>query len=314
MMRDSRNFRSRIHALIACAALALLAPATAQTPAPEPGLPMWVVRDADSTIYITGTVHILRDDDQWRSPKLDAALESAGELRLEVAEIADADAALQAVIGLLPEYGAYSGEPVTSLLTAEERTRLSELLVEASIPSTATSLIDTHQPWFAIYLLGRDDITGGVHKLVNGVDRVLGRWAIAHGVPVKGMEPIEAQIALSAGLSFEDQFASLRYKLHPSPVQQLVSRRLIDTAFGSWLRGETALTEALVGFMYVASGPNGEGTDALLKNRNEAWAAEIEEMLKGSGTTFIAVGAAHLVGKDSLQQRLKLRGIDSERY
>ena len=49
---------------------------------------MWVVRDADSTIYITGTVHILRDNAEWMSPKLNAALEASSELRLELAEIA----------------------------------------------------------------------------------------------------------------------------------------------------------------------------------------------------------------------------------
>jgi uncharacterized protein YbaP (TraB family) len=37
-------------------------------------------------------------------------------------------------------------------------------------------------------------------------------------------------------------------------------------------------------------------------------------MLEGAGVSFIAVGAAHLVGADSLQQQLKLRGIKSERY
>jgi hypothetical protein len=52
----------------------------------------------------------------------------------------------------------------------------------------------------------------------------------------------------------------------------------------------------------------------LLKDRNEAWSAVIEDMLKGSGSSFIAVGAAHLAGPDSLQTRLKLRGIVAERY
>jgi uncharacterized protein YbaP (TraB family) len=58
----------------------------------------------------------------------------------------------------------------------------------------------------------------------------------------------------------------------------------------------------------------GAGMDALLKNRNENWAGQIETMLRGSGTHFIAVGAGHLVGPDSVQERLKLRGIQATRY
>ena len=92
-----------------------------------------------------------------------------------------------------------------------------------------------------------------------------------------------------------------------------MNERVIDTAFGSWLRGETTMTEAIVAFMRMGSANIG-GTNALLKDRNEAWSAVIEDMLKGSGSSFIAVGAAHLVGPDSLQTRLKLRGIVAERY
>jgi len=54
--------------------------------------------------------------------------------------------------------------------------------------------------------------------------------------------------------------------------------------------------------------------DVMLDNRNENWAGQIEERLKGSGTSFIAVGAAHLVGPESVQERLKLRGIEAKPY
>jgi hypothetical protein len=48
----------------------------------------------------------------------------------------------------------------------------------------------------------------------------------------------------------------------------------------------------------------------LITNRNEAWAGRIAEWLKaGKGVTFLAVGAGHLVGHDSVQEALKARGI-----
>ena len=274
---------------------------------------MWVVRDADSTIYITGTVHILRDNAEWMSPKLNAALEASSELRLELAEVADHATLMAGIRALLPEFGVYDGPPITSLLTPEENITLVAQLAAAGAPEGTLKDIDTHQPWYASVMLGRDNFSGGVHKFTNGIDNVLARWAVAHNIPVRGMEALKVQIALSASSTFDAQLANLRYKLKPSPLQQKINERVIDAAFGSWLRGETNMTEAIVAFMRVGSASIG-GTNALLKDRNEAWAATIEDMLKGSGVSFIAVGAAHLVGADSLQTRLKLRGIDAERY
>ena len=298
--------------MVACL-VGMFAPAHAQTPASQPGLPMWVVRDADSTIYITGTVHILRDSAEWMSPKLNSALEASSELRLELAEIADHASLIAGIRALLPEFGAYDGPPISSLLTSIENATLASQLAAVSAPTDALKDIDTHQPWFAAVLLGRDTFTGGAHKFANGIDNVLARWAVAHHVPVKGMESLRVQIALSSRSTFDDQLAALRYKLKPSPVQQKMNERVVDAAFGAWLRGETNMTEAIVAFMRVGSASTG-GTDALLKDRNEAWSGVIEDLLEGSGTTFIAVGAAHLVGPDSLQTRLKLRGITAERY
>jgi uncharacterized protein YbaP (TraB family) len=70
----------------------------------------------------------------------------------------------------------------------------------------------------------------------------------------------------------------------------------------------------LISTMASARGAQKQQVDALLTDRNENWAGQIEEMLEGSGVSFIAVGAGHLVGPESVQKRLKLRGIVAERY
>jgi uncharacterized protein YbaP (TraB family) len=51
----------------------------------------------------------------------------------------------------------------------------------------------------------------------------------------------------------------------------------------------------------------------LLADRNAAWAKAIAERLKGSGVSFVAVGAAHLVGPDAVQAELAELGVKSER-
>ena len=55
-------------------------------PATGPGPALWVVRDADSTLYLFGTVHVLRPTTGWGSARVDAAFDSASGAMAETAE------------------------------------------------------------------------------------------------------------------------------------------------------------------------------------------------------------------------------------
>lgn len=303
----------------ATAALFALAPLAAHAqsatkPAPSPGLPMWVVRDADSTIYITGTIHQLRDGMLWRSEKLDAALAASKELWLELSEIADPQGLDEALHPVLEKYAAYEGTPLSELLTIEENAALHEALVTVGAPKRVMDNLDRMEPWYATYALGLNEFMGGDYKSANAIDDALARLAVAQGIPVKGMEAIGDQIALMDGASIGSQLADLRATLKAIPEHGLPMQRVSDLAYGSWINGETHMVEALVGMMYMAAVSGAMNTEGLLDDRNANWAIVIEDMLKGSGVSFIAVGAAHLVGPESLQQMLARRGIKSKRY
>jgi uncharacterized protein YbaP (TraB family) len=51
----------------------------------------------------------------------------------------------------------------------------------------------------------------------------------------------------------------------------------------------------------------------MLEDRNRAWVDWIVERLKQPGTVFLAVGAGHLVGSESVQALLQQRDIPSTR-
>src|SRR3954471_23606807 len=71
-----------LHRLFApFAAMLALSPASAATTAARPAL--WAVSDADTTVYLFGTIHLLPDNYQWRTPKFDQAMASAQELIVE---------------------------------------------------------------------------------------------------------------------------------------------------------------------------------------------------------------------------------------
>jgi uncharacterized protein YbaP (TraB family) len=79
----------------------------------------------------------------------------------------------------------------------------------------------------------------------------------------------------------------------------------------AWSRGDVNELDRVVVEDMKESAPG--VYKAILVDRNTDWANQIETLLEGSGTAFIAVGAAHLAGDDSVQAMLTQRGVDVER-
>ena len=97
----------RLRILLAAAALVLWSASAASAQAR-----LWVIRDADSTIYLMGTVHLLRPGTEWRSPKIDAALKEATELWLETPDVDPSPQEEQAFRSLMLRAGMSTGANV----------------------------------------------------------------------------------------------------------------------------------------------------------------------------------------------------------
>ena len=106
--------RALVGAALALSAL-LSSAATAQTPSsPRPAL--WVLSDADSTVYLFGTIHFMRPDTNWRTDEVAAALAASQSLVLEVADPEDQ----AAVVPLIQQYGRSPERPLSTLLSPDE--------------------------------------------------------------------------------------------------------------------------------------------------------------------------------------------------
>src|SRR5689334_18895510 len=76
-----KSFLKRAAAALGLASLLVASPSAARTQAAHPAL--WAVSDADTTIYLFGTIHLLPDNYQWRTPKIDRAVEGSQQLMVE---------------------------------------------------------------------------------------------------------------------------------------------------------------------------------------------------------------------------------------
>ena len=261
------------------------------------GPALWVVRDADSTLYLFGTVHMLRPTTAWGSDRVDAAFASASQLILEVTNPDDQAAAMP----LIQQYGISPQTPLSSLLTAEE---LADLDAAARTMGLSAAQLDPMRPWLAALTLSVAPLAKAGYDPQSGVDLILRATAAAEGKPISGFETLDEQIGILAGFPEEGQLAFLRSTLEEFEDATVELDRLVE----AWAAGDVdAITE-------IGVEPMRESSElvyqSLLVKRNTNWADQIETLLEGSGTVFIAVGAAHLAGDDSVQSILKSRGVE----
>ena len=262
---------------------------------------MWVVKDADSTVYLLGTIHVLKPGVNWRSEKLEAALKASNEFWMET-DIEE-DPAIAQTYAL--NFGMDARHPLPDTLGEKNYAKLLSVAERFQIP---TDRLKQMRPWLATMVLSRAQVMSVGYDPELGVDRTLEKEAMAAGKPVKGFETAAQQLGFLSGLP--DKIAAEMLVQTLDELEEGIEA--VDTLSTAWLTGDVKRLQK--------DGPDKMRQeapalyDAMLVQRNANWMKQIDAMLKGSGTQFIAVGAAHLVGSDGLPEQLRQRGYKVERY
>lgn len=283
-------------ALCACASAAPL------EPPPAPGPALYVVRDADSTLYLYGTIHVRHQDDAWGSPAVEAALDASEEIWTEVEISPQVEARTQALAlrrGLAPP-----DRPLSSWLTPEERERLAATARRVGLEPQA---LEPLQPWLASLALTVLPIVQAGYDPDAGVDRAVDAYGDAHGKIMRAFETPEQQVGLLADLPNEVQ----RQMLLEAIDEADTSAATLDQMSAAWEQGDLATLEHLLNEDLRDEFP--EVYEALIVRRNNAWIETLRGELAGAGVDFVAVGAAHLVGEDGLVALLQAQGFRVER-
>jgi uncharacterized protein YbaP (TraB family) len=182
-------------------------------------------------------------------------------------------------------------------------TVLNTIAASAGMPA---GQIDIFRPWLAGLALSVAPLMKAGYDPQSGVELVLKARAEAAGKPIQAFETIDKQVGILAGMSEADQLASLRLLMESWGD----ATAELDGMVAAWASGDVKALETLaVDEMQVETPALYE---ALLVRRNTDWANQIQTLLEGSGTVFIAVGAAHLAGDDSVQEILGDRGVRVE--
>jgi len=277
------------------APLLLLAAAPAQPPA-HPAL--WKLADADTTIYLFGTMHILPAGTNWMDPGLKKAIDASQSLTLEA--VLDQDPTL--VASVLLRIGHAQGlPPLAERVPANQRPQLEALVKASGIP---TNYLDGMKTWAAALML-----TGGALQQIGvdaaaspGVEPQLTALFRSANKPIDGLETAELQLGYFDKLPESAQRAFLAATLD-APAK---ARDDFQKMLGAWEKGDPAAIEKS-----FADDPEFTPAlrDLLLRQRDRAWAEALAKRLEKPGTVFVAVGAGHLVGPDSVQKMLADKGL-----
>jgi uncharacterized protein YbaP (TraB family) len=262
---------------------------------------LWVVKDADTTIYLFGTVHLLPNDTDWRYPALDQALAASDSLTIELTD--DDPVRMQA---LVLQYGLDPAHPLSDKLSAAENATLAKAAQTVGVPGGVNTL-QMMRPWLAGLTLAVAPLLKAGMDPAHGVDKLLKAQMLAAGKPVDGLETAEQQIRFLADLPADVELEFLRSTLRDVDKGSTELTTLID----AWKNGDVATIARIEDEDLAQHAP--ELYQRLLVQRNQAWATKITAMLRKPGTFFIAVGAAHLAGPDSVQAQLETRGTSVKR-
>jgi hypothetical protein len=293
-------------AATAAAALALAGCATQPGatstggPAAAPRPAMWKVSDADTTLYLFGTIHLLPEGRTWRTAAFEQALAAADELVLEVANVDDTAAMAGAMMkmGISPNL-----PPLRERVPEAKRAALDAMVKETGYPA---GVLDRLETWAAaMSLLGVSFKRLGLDSALGVESALTAPWK-ASGRKVSGLETVEEQFGFFDSLPEAEQRAFLEGVLD-SPED---AKKQFDAMLVAWAEGDVdGLSRAFSDEQNLTPALR----EVLLTRRNAKWAEWLDARMDRPGTAFVAVGAGHLAGKDSVQAMLKARGHKAKR-
>lgn len=261
---------------------------------------LWQVSDADSSVWLFGSVHLLDEQTAWRSKALDKTIAKAERVYFETDIGVEAQMRITA---LTFEVGFNrDGRLLSELIGPDLTDRLREAAEAQGVPMAA---LLTMQPWMAALTLSSEPMLQSGYQPDLGVE-----FIISAEVPLSRqafLETPEEQLGFLSGGTIEEQIAMLEATLDSLGMVEGDLGSLVD----AWVAGEPELLGTIFAEQMAEYDPG--MVERLIDLRNINWVDQIDAMLERNENALIVVGAAHLAGDASVVRLLEERGHTSMR-
>ena len=281
---------------ILCHGWLLLLPLVAAADSGGHPVTLWMAEGASNTVYLLGSVHLLRKEDHPLPSVIDAAYDDAETLFMEL-DMDDLDPiATQATInrlGMLDED--------QSLRDVMGEDLYDDALLAADALDIPLDMLAQTEPWFAAITVEQLALTRIGFNPMYGIEMHMIAKAIQDGKTIQGFESVEEQLEFLDGLSLEAQ----RDLLMQTLVESANIRDIMDRLIAAWRMGDIAYMEENL-LADIANYP--ELYESIVADRNRNWANTIDKLLGDDEDYLVIVGALHLIGEDGVPQLLESRG------
>lgn len=265
---------------------------------------LWSVSDADNTVYLLGSFHLLKAGDYPMPAEIDRAFEDAESLLFE---IDPREMTAPETMATARRYMAY--EDGKSLSTVLPKATLDKLGQAVAAGGGSLQAMEQSEPW-AISLglvLGMTQAIG--FKAELGLDQHLMQRAARAGKPTAGLETIDDQMRAMDSVPHAEQARGLDEFLS-DPAKAATQ---MQDMHRWWREGDVARMDTMMRAEMAEKTPH--SYKLLDVDRNNAWLPLLEQRLTGSRSddTLVVVGALHLLGADGLVEQLRAKGYKVER-
>ncbi len=262
---------------------------------------LWRVSGDNNSVYLLGSVHMLRESDFPLPGKIEAAYADAETLVMEL-DMDDLDPLY--VQRLFFTHGRLQeGQTLQSVLGPDNWARAS---TAASDLGLELSMLNKVEPWWAALTIVQLQLAKLGFNPQLGLEAYFARRAANDAKPITGLETAAYQVALFDNMSMESQVQMLMKSLADAATLETDISELVD----AWRQGTIDKLAQLQSETF-ADFPALYAT--LIRQRNENWVAELTELLDDEQDYLVLVGALHLVGADGVPAGLAEKGFAVER-
>jgi uncharacterized protein YbaP (TraB family) len=263
---------------------------------------LWEIHGKHNTIYLLGSIHVLRPSDYPLAPAMLDAYSHAQALYMEV-NLQEIDShSMQTE--LLASALLRDGKTLPGILGKQRYDHAAALARDVGVE---LSKFDQFAPWFAAEAISQLQLMQLGFQPQSGVEMYFLQRAKSDAKSVAGLETVHDQIALFDGLTLDAQAEYLLSSLEEA--RDLPKE--VDSMVKAWNRGDTSWFERE---MKSEFGRDPTLYQSVLVARNRKWIPKIEALLKGDKNYLIIVGTGHLVGAGSVIDLLKKDGIGATQH
>lgn len=261
-------------------------------------LTLWQVVGQQNSVFLLGSIHLLREQDYPLPSAIDSVYADADVLIMEV-DMDDIDPL--ATQTSFTRYGlSHDGTTLRDLMG---EALYDEALLAAEAIDIPLDMLSKTEPWYAAMTVEMMMLNRIGFNPALGVEMHMMQKATRDGKRIDGLETIDEQLQFLDQMSLQAQRDMLMATLKESAGIE----SMMDDVIEAWRRGDT---DTLANDMLSDLEQHEELNKAIVTDRNARWVGHIEELLDDDVDYLIIVGALHLVGPQGVPVQLEKIGYD----